>query len=354
MNGISRFFLILLRIAIGWHFFFEGIDKVESMRRGPTETSRPFSSAGYLNESSGPMMPIIKEQIGDPVQAVIERCTPLATISDSKPPLPGSQYLSAVLVKEWDDYFKRYADYYGFEKVPGQMDKARAEFEKAKDKAGLWLIQGGKDVDKSFSRAEFKVPMSNKERLEDFKKKLAHIHELQEREIPLFNKDVEKTRLQLAKAEVAQLRNEMMADLKQPIDEALRGLLTPEQKEMKAMPADYGKTWATYSRLEWIDLIVSWGLVVVGACLMLGLFTRMSAFAGASFLLMLYAAMPPLPWVPEVTRTEGKYLFVNKNLVEMLALWVIATSRTGFWIGLDGLISYFNPFRRRNVVDTRY
>ena len=55
MNGISRFFLILLRVAIGWHFLFEGIDKVESMRRGVTETSRPFSSAGYLNESSGPM-----------------------------------------------------------------------------------------------------------------------------------------------------------------------------------------------------------------------------------------------------------------------------------------------------------
>ena len=55
---------------------------------------------------------------------------------------------------------------------------------------------------------------------------------------------------------------------------------------------------------------------------------------------MLYAAMPPLPWVPEVTRTEGKYLFVNKNLVEMLALLVLATSRTGYWIGLDGLVSY--------------
>ena len=101
-----------------------------------------------------------------------------------------------------------------------------------------------------------------------------------------------------------------------------------------------------------IDRVVSWGLVVIGACLMLGFFTRLSAFLGAVFLAMLYVAMPPLPWVPEVTRTEGKYLFVNKNLVEMLALLVLATSRTGYWVGLDGLVSYFNPFRRR--AETRF
>ena len=253
-----------------------------------------------------------------------------------------------MLVKEWEDYFNRYSEYYGFLQVPGQMTKARGEFDKAKDKAGLWLIQGGKDVDKSFSRADFKIPMSTRARVEEFQKKLAHIHELQDQEIPVFNKDVEKARLQVAKAEAAQLRNELLADLKQPIDEALTSLLTPEQKAMKAMSADFGKSWAELSRLEWIDLAVSWGLVVVGACLMLGFFTRTSAFAGAVFLMMLYAAMPPLPWVPEVTRTEGKYLFVNKKLRRC---WPLLVHRhepnRPVWVGLDGLISYFNPFRRR-------
>lgn len=277
MNGISRFFLILLRIAIGWHFLFEGIDKVESMRRGVTETSRPFSSAGYLNESSGPLSKVIKEQIGDPDKAAIERLTPLTTITGSKPPLPGHNYLSPVLAQEWKDYFKRFCDYYGISENPRQLAKAAEEFEKAEDRAGLWLVQGGKDVDRSFSRADFKVPMSTHERVEEFKDKVAHIQELQEREIPLFNRDVIKTRLQIAKAEAAQLRNELMAELKQPMDEALLSVLTPEQRLMKAMPADYGKSWSERSRLEYIDLVVSWGLVVVGSCLMLGLFTRTSA-----------------------------------------------------------------------------
>jgi uncharacterized membrane protein YphA (DoxX/SURF4 family) len=352
MNGISRFFLILLRIAIGWHFFFEGVEKVESMRRGVTETSRPFSSAAYLNEASGPLAPYIKQQVGDVDQKALDYLTPLTTISNAKPLQPGQQYLSPELVKEWDDYFRRYCDYYGISKVEGQLAKAREEFEKAKNEAGLWLVQGGKDVDKSFSRADFKMPMSTHDRVEDLKKKLDHIRELQTREIPAFNKDVEKARLQVAKAEASQLRNELLAELKQPIDEALRGVLTPQQKELGAMPVDFGMSWQEYSRVELIDKIVAWGLVVVGGCLMLGFFTRTSAFAGAIFLFMLYAAMPPLPWVPEVTRTEGKYLFVNKNLIEMLALLVLATCRTGYWIGLDGLVSFLNPFRRRRVVQS--
>jgi uncharacterized membrane protein YphA (DoxX/SURF4 family) len=212
----------------------------------------------------------------------------------------------------------------------------------------MWLIQGGKDVEKNFLKgSEYKVPMSTKERVEDLKKKVDHIHELQDREIPAFNKDVEKARLQVAKAEAAQLRNDLLADLKRPLDDELSALLTPTQKSLSPMPTHYGKNWSSFTHLEIIDRVVSWGLVVVGACLMLGFFTRLSAFAGAIFLAMLYVAMPPLPWVPEVTKTEGKYLFVNKNLVEMLALLVLATSRTGYWIGLDGLVSYFNPFRRR-------
>ena len=43
-------FLVLLRLAIGWHFLVEGYEKVVSVATGPTEsvagTSRPWTSAG--------------------------------------------------------------------------------------------------------------------------------------------------------------------------------------------------------------------------------------------------------------------------------------------------------------------
>src|SRR5205085_11866432 len=84
-----------------------------------------------------------------------------------------------------------------------------------------------------------------------------------------------------------------------------------------------------------------------GLCLLLGLLTRPSAVLGALFLLMLYLAMPPFPWLPENTHVEGHYLFINKNLIEMLALLVLATVPSGRWFGLDGLLQFLNPWRWR-------
>jgi uncharacterized membrane protein YphA (DoxX/SURF4 family) len=80
--------------------------------------------------------------------------------------------------------------------------------------------------------------------------------------------------------------------------------------------------------------------------LLLGLLTRPACLAGAGLLLLFYLAMPPLPGVPDPPRAEGHYLFINKNVIEMLALLVLATTRSGTWFGLDGLLQFLNPFRR--------
>jgi hypothetical protein len=44
--------------------------------------------------------------------------------------------------------------------------------------------------------------------------------------------------------------------------------------------------------------------------------------------------------------TEGKYLFVNKNLIEAIALLALATLRSGYWFGVDALLRSIWPFRR--------
>src|SRR5947209_19047970 len=90
-----------------------------------------------------------------------------------------------------------------------------------------------------------------------------------------------------------------------------------------------------------------WGLVAVGACLLLGLFTRTACVLGALFLASLYLTMPPWPWLPQDPSLRSHFLFVNLNLIELLALLALATTASGKWAGLDGLVSYFNPFRRR-------
>jgi len=91
---------------------------------------------------------------------------------------------------------------------------------------------------------------------------------------------------------------------------------------------------------------VKYGLVTVGLCLLAGVLTRLACVGGAAFLLMFFLAMPPLPGWPESPRAEGHYLFLNKNIIEMLALLALATTRSGRWAGLDGLLQFLNPFSK--------
>jgi len=58
---------------------------------------------------------------------------------------------------------------------------------------------------------------------------------------------------------------------------------------------------------------------------------------------MFFLAMPPLPGWPDSPRAEGHYLFINKNIIEMLALLTLATTASGRWVGLDGLIQVLCP-----------
>ena len=95
---------------------------------------------------------------------------------------------------------------------------------------------------------------------------------------------------------------------------------------------------------------MKYGLVGVGGCLLLGLFTRLACVVGAGFLLMFYLAMPPLPYWPEGPRVEGHYLYVNKNIIEMFALLALATLPTGRWLGLDGILQFLSPSRWRRAV----
>ena len=88
-------------------------------------------------------------------------------------------------------------------------------------------------------------------------------------------------------------------------------------------------------------------MTAVGACLLLGLLTRTACVGGAIFLLMFTLALPALPGLPINTRAEGTYLFVNKNMIEMLALLALATTRSGRWLGLDALLQFLNPWRWR-------
>jgi thiosulfate dehydrogenase [quinone] large subunit len=97
--------------------------------------------------------------------------------------------------------------------------------------------------------------------------------------------------------------------------------------------------------LQVVDTLNIWGLLLIGGALMAGCLTRVVAVAGIVLLALYYVAHPPL-FATQVGVTEGSYLIVNKNLVELLALCVVAVFPAGRF-GLDGLLHHFYPLRRR-------
>ena len=93
--------------------------------------------------------------------------------------------------------------------------------------------------------------------------------------------------------------------------------------------------------MAWADFLTVWGLMVLGILLMVGLFTRLSALGGIALLMLFYLAAPPL--APEgftVASSEGAELYVNKTLLEALALLVVLSFPTGQMVGLDILLRH--------------
>ena len=86
-----------------------------------------------------------------------------------------------------------------------------------------------------------------------------------------------------------------------------------------------------------MDALNKWGLVLIGAALLLGFMSRLAAFFGAVLLLLFYLANPPLLGLESAVPTEGSYLFVNKVLIEMVAMLVLLAFPTSHLIGLDRL-----------------
>jgi thiosulfate dehydrogenase [quinone] large subunit len=86
------------------------------------------------------------------------------------------------------------------------------------------------------------------------------------------------------------------------------------------------------------DLGIALLLLVTGLSLMLGLFTRTGTVSALVLLILFYLLYIPTTGV-KVPGTEGNYLYVNKNLVEAAAVFVLLTFDTGRLAGLDLLIA---------------
>jgi len=350
---LTMVLLVVLRLAIGWHFLFEGLHKLDSFVTGDTATNKPFSSAGYFREAPGPFAWEMRQQLGDPDDEALSRLTvvPLAANEDPKSAKPYERTPPA-LKKDWDDYYTQFQKFYGLDEK--QRDLAKGKLEGAESEVVHWLTlqaEKGKtkaeqqpdvlkamtEVDKTYPSGVLTVDETPAQRVEDYRAKVQEYRDMLDKTDAAFGKDVVGAKRLAAKAEAATMRKSLMADLdKKTTDfkESLESVLTPEQRQ-KAMPST-----PPLPALYWIDGITAWGLTIIGGCLLIGLLSRFNCILAAGFLLMTYLASPPFPWLPTPPNNEGNYLFVNKNLIEMFALLALAATASGRWFGVDALIHW--------------
>ena len=100
--------------------------------------------------------------------------------------------------------------------------------------------------------------------------------------------------------------------------------------------------------LKAVDLLNTYGLILIGLGLILGLFTRAAAISGAILLFTYYFNNPPLIGLEYTVPTEGSYLIVSKTLIEAVALIALAVFPSGLFAGLDMLINR-NKYGNNNI-----
>ena len=276
---VAKIFLVFLRITIGWHLLYEGIYKFESQG-----TEEAWSAEGYLRNATGPFKDRFKKLVG----------VELAVMDQQS------------LESEWRSYVDQAYSFYGM---------TAEQREQAEEALNLLKAQTEAEV---FEEPETAGMMDQ------------HRTDIVKKQEEAFLSTSEQTRLVRDKGQLSSQLYERTLVLKEQIYE----LLSPEQQQKgKKVPVT-----SDDSMIGQINTLVIWGLIGGGACLLVGLFSRLAALGSASLLLLFYIAMPPFPGLPAMAQGAGHYLYVNNNLIEAIALLVLATTGCGRWCGLDAII----------------
>jgi uncharacterized membrane protein YphA (DoxX/SURF4 family) len=333
VNPPARLFLVLLRVAIGWHCFIEGMDKLHNPA---------WSGEAYLRESIGPLAGAYRGLAGD-------RLLDKLTVPE------GSKEVPAALADEWEGYREVFANHYGLDEA--QREQSMDKLRQLKSKAFTWLTVTREEVLKPAPYPPpLKVALTMQERVAEY-------HQLENRALALEAKlpsddKALHANLRTAKGDLAAWRSSMKKSYDAKYKEAktvLQEVLTEEQKKTAPLAEPVTLPMRNWTMLDWADRVVEYGLVVLGIALMVGLFSRVSSLLTGLMLLSFFLAMPPLPGWPESPRAEGHYLFINKTLIEVLALGALTFLPTGRWGGVDALLYALFPWHgaQRQPVDTR-
>ncbi|MFN8255036.1 MAG: hypothetical protein U0W24_05065 [Bacteroidales bacterium] len=96
--------------------------------------------------------------------------------------------------------------------------------------------------------------------------------------------------------------------------------------------------------LAMVDQLNMWGLTIIGLGLFLGIFSKPFKIMAITLLSLYFLAYPSLAVYNVSVPVEGSYWIVNKNLIEIAALFVLFCFPVSQITGLDALLK-----KRKNM-----
>ncbi len=295
-------FLVALRMSIGWYFFDGAREK---------NLNRSFSSSGFLAGAEGPFADLFRAGVPDfhgwsrtvaqPMEDKPNPETPNSTAWKDYNERSYSAWMKQI-IDDWGRYNQKVVAHFGFDK--NQAEKAKAVFSLYEGRLRGYLADSRDDIE-AYRHELFLIDTMKSGKTAD--------------EVP-FVKDRIATK---QRSEDIGNGTAVLAGVKAMEEEykvELLGLATGEQLDAKGNPP------VSTTSIEKFDTFLKYIHFAIGACLLVGLFTRLAAFGAGTFLLLVILSRPP--WIVG-------YQMVGYQIVMMFACFALMATPVGRWGGLD-------------------
>ncbi|MDR0391255.1 MAG: DoxX family protein [Planctomycetaceae bacterium] len=332
--------VVLLRVVIGWHYFYEGIHKFDP--------AADFSSKGFLGIAKGPTAELFYWMLPDinGTQRLIidEVDVESKTIKDGKENIKTEKRKTfTVYEKAWDNYYQAFLKKHELDKVEAQKPdnkktdetpniaqiKANQKYEvDSIYKRYLDSLRTGAETQEKDVLAYYASFKRYKEKIKTTRNDTEYEKKRRWDEMMKYRAEAEKWTNTLDS-----LGNAMQSDLARAVEPQLAGekgnIITKPEKVWIPNPI-------VASQMNALDLAVMIGLSAIGFCLIVGFCTRLAALGGIAFLVCVILTTWPVPgYYPPLPSAVGNFLFISKDGVELAGLLVLMIVGAGRWGGLD-------------------
>lgn len=325
------FAFVLLRVAVGWHFFSEGLEKLEP----------GFSSAGLLRAAKGPLAPLYQEFLPDNYGyqdrlAVARESYVLTEDEKAKQAAWAAEYKKQIDAAKQANEIP-IADFPPFTPYTRWAEAIRAGWDVHRDGAIAVLGSDEEDaVDRVYRTRLQQLAdylAAEETAIDEYRHELWRLESLKDSPkadgVPF-----QEQRIADKYTEVTRTGNQWTREV-----EALETLYLEDLRSLAEDDATQKKLderLHPMTRLDWVNRAVTYVVLGVGGCLLLGGFTRCACVVGVLFLLSVMASQPP--WIPGANTD-----YLGYQLAEVGAFMVLAAVGAGQWWGLDAILSRFLP-----------